>query len=85
MAQHAYLLLTKTKTMPKFPSPRGGFGGLSTPKQSTEPPKLKHDTLYISGVFINFSISSPFAQTQSPPIEDFLATVLYVECRIENR
>jgi len=27
----------------------------------------------------------PFAQTQSPPIEDFLATVLYIECRIENR
>jgi len=32
----------------------GGFGGLRPPKQSSKTPKLKHDTLEISGVFVNF-------------------------------
>jgi len=32
----------------------GGFGGLSPSKQSSKTPKLKHDTLEISGVFVNF-------------------------------
>jgi len=27
------------------PSPRGSFGGLSPPKQSFNPPKLKYETL----------------------------------------
>ena len=54
MAQHAYLLLTKTKIMPTVLSPRCGIGGISTPEQSTKPPKLKHETIYISGVFIKF-------------------------------
>jgi len=44
------------------PSPWGVFGGLSPIKQSSKAPKLKHET------------SAP--QTQSPPIENFLATVL---------
>jgi len=41
MAQNAHLLLTKTKIMLTIPSPQGGFGGLSTPKQSTKPPQTK--------------------------------------------
>jgi len=39
MAQNANLLLTKTKIIPTIPSPLGGFGGLSTPKQSTKHPQ----------------------------------------------
>jgi len=46
-----------------FPSPRVSFGELS-------PPKLKHEPLYISGVFVNFYNVKP------PPPAETLATVL---------
>jgi len=63
--------------MSSVPSPRGGFGGLSLPKQSSKhPPKLKHKN-YESVEFLSiFRMSRHPAQTQSPPIENFLATVL---------
>ena len=50
--------------------------GLDPPKRNPKPPKLKH---YKSVEFLSiFRMSSPPAQTQSPPIENFLATVLYI-------
>ena len=36
------------------PVATGGFDGLSPPNKAPSPPKLKHETLYISGVFVNF-------------------------------
>ena len=71
------------------PSPRrGGFCWLSPPNKAPSPlPKLKHETLWSVDIFSNFRVSSPPAQTQStpagtqsPPIENFLATVLIVPC-----
>ena len=67
------------------PSPltMGGLWWAYPPKQTSKTPKLKHGTLWISGVSVNFIISnppkqtqSPLAELQSPPIENFLATVL---------
>jgi len=65
------------------PSPRGALVGLAPPNKAPSPRKLKRETLYISGVLVNFIMSSPPAQTQSspaqlqnPPTENFLATVL---------
>jgi len=50
------------------------FGGLAL-KRSSKTPKLKH---YKSvKLLLTFWVSSPPAQTQSPPIENFLATVLF--------
>jgi len=77
MAQNAHLLLTKTKIMPTIPSPRGVFGG---PKQSTKPPQTKSWNTYTP---VEFFLS--IFQCQAPPIEDFPATVLHVECRTENQ
>jgi len=45
------------------------FGGLNPHKQCPKPPKLKYETLLISRIL---SIST----MSSPPVEDFLATVL---------
>jgi len=66
------------------PSPRGGFWGRSSPNKAPIPPtwNLKHDK---SVEFLSvFRVSGPPAQTQrspaetqSPPIENFLATVLF--------
>ena len=39
----AALLLTFMSHIRPVPSPQGGFGGLSPPKQSTKPPKLKYE------------------------------------------
>ena len=44
------------------PVAKGGFWGLS-------PPKLKHETLQISWVYVNFQNVKPPAKTQSPPTE----------------
>jgi len=57
------------------PSPRWGFGGLSPQEklQATPSWSMKH---YKSFVFANFYSVNPPTQTQSPPIENFLATVL---------
>jgi len=65
------------------PSPRGGFGGLCTPKQSSKPPNwnVKH---YNQWSFCQFlQCQAPPAKTQSPPAEpvsppivNFVATVL---------
>ena len=44
-AKNAHLFLSKTKIMSTIPFATGGFGGLSTPKQSTKPLKLKHERL----------------------------------------
>jgi len=86
-SRHAYILLffahipsvvnhTINATPPERLQHYCGCGGLSPSKLRTKHYKLKYETLYISGVFIKFSISNPLAQTQRPPIEDFLATVL---------
>jgi len=74
---HYRKILRKTqKNNLLSPVATGGFGGLSSPKQCSKSPKLKHETLYISGVFVNFyNVNSP-AQTCSTPVEDFLAAVL---------
>ena len=55
------------------PSPRGAFGGLAPSNKAPSPPKwnMKH----CKSVEI-LSVLSPPAQIQSPPIENFLATVL---------
>ena len=53
-----------------IPSPRGLF----LPKRSSKPPQIETETLYINGVFVNFRMSSPPAEMQIPPIENFLAT-----------
>ena len=65
------------------PSPRGCFGGLSPPNKAPSPLKLERETLLISGVLVNFIMSSPPPhkrkaprRTAEPPIENFLATVL---------
>ena len=52
------------------------FGGLSPTNKAPSPHKLKYETLYFSGVFVNFLNVKPHAQTQSLPTEDFLATGL---------
>ena len=36
-----------------------GFGGLSPPIQSSKPPKLKYEILYISGIFVKFECQAP--------------------------
>jgi len=56
------------------PSPQGGFGGLSPPNKAPSPQIETWNT--VSGVLVNFKMSSSPKQTQSPPIENFLATVL---------
>jgi len=64
------------------PSSRWGFWGLVPTNKAPSLPKLKHETLYICWVFVNFqsvkpprtSPKSP-AETQGPPIENFLATL----------
>jgi len=66
-----------TPVLNPVPSLRGSFGGLSPPnKAPSKPPKwnMKH---YKSVKFLSiFRMPIQPAQTQSPPIENFLATVL---------
>ena len=59
------------------------FGGLSPPNKAPSPLKSERETLLISGVLVNFIMSSPPPhkrkaprRTAEPPIENFLATVL---------
>ena len=65
----------------------GAFVGLAPQTKLQAPPKLKHETLRSVDILSIFRVSSPPAQTQStpagtqsPPIENFLATVLIVPC-----
>jgi len=64
------------------PSSRGGFGGLSPSKQSSNPPKNETWNTINKWRFGKFIMSSPPAQTKTPrrtakpPIENCLATVL---------
>jgi len=54
----------------------GGFGWLSPPKPHSKTQKLKHE-LHTSAKFLStFRMSIPPEQTQSLPMENFLATVL---------
>jgi len=50
--------------------------GLAPPNKAPSPLKLKGKTLQIGGILVNFIMPSPPAEPQSPPIENFLATVL---------
>ena len=45
-------------------------GGI-TPKQSSKPPKLKHETLHISRVFVNFSNDKPPQKRMAPLLKTF--------------
>ena len=45
------------------------FGGLRPPNNAPSPPKSKHETLWISGVFVKFWNVKPPAQIQSPSTE----------------
>jgi len=53
-----------------------GFGELSTRKQSFETRNLKYEHYKPVEFLWNVRMSSLNAQTESPPIENFLATVL---------
>jgi len=65
-----------TPVLNLVPSPRGSLGWLSPPNKAPSPPKLKHETINQWKFLSNFSMSSHPAETQSPPVENFLATVL---------
>ena len=58
--------------------PGGASVALAPPNKAPSPPKLKREILWISGVFVNFWMSSPHGQTQSLTAEtqNFLATLL---------
>ena len=58
------------------PSPRGSFEGLIPPNKAPRPIKVNSEALSIGGVFTKFQNVKPPEQTKSPPIENFLATVL---------
>ena len=64
------------------PVATGAFLGLAPPNKAPCPLKLKYETLYLSGMFVKIECQSPYknvkspAQKQSPPVDDFLATVL---------
>jgi len=52
-----------------IPSPRGCFGGLNSPKQSSKSPQTEiSNTIWISGFSSSFECLAP-APTQSPPVE----------------
>jgi len=51
----------------------GAFEGLASPDKAPTPQIETWNTIF-SWVFVNFSMSSPPGKTQSPPIENFLAT-----------
>jgi len=67
VAQHAYLLLTKTKSMPTVPSPRGDFGGLSTAKQSTKPRQTETWSTIHQWSFYQFFNVKPPCTNANPP------------------
>jgi len=54
----------------------GGLLGLSPPNKAPSPGKFKQETLSSVEILSIFGVSSPPAETQSPPIENFLAMVL---------
>ena len=64
----------------------GGFGGLRPLKQSSKPPSQIEtwNTIYQWSFCQFLECQAPHAQTQSPPIENFLATVLFGD-PLENR
>jgi len=57
------------------PVATGGFGGLSPPTKLQDP-KLKYETLLVSGIFVKFECHDPSRTNVMSPIDDFLATVL---------
>jgi len=77
MSEKFYYSRNKHRSTPKnawsrhksSPVAKGGFGGLSPSKQSSKPPKLKYETLYISGIFVKFECQDPPAHTSSPPAQ----------------
>ena len=58
------------------PSPRVALVGLAPKRSSKPPPNWKMIHYKSEGLLSIFSMSSPPAQTQSPPTENFLTTVL---------
>jgi len=68
---HDGVHISKYSTTPftaAVPSPWEGFGGLSSPKRTSKPPKMKCEV---------YNVKPSPAQMQRPPIENFLTTVLY--------
>jgi len=56
----------KTKRLLVFytvPSPRGALVGLTLPDKVPIPPKLKYETLHISGIMVKFECEAPLART----------------------
>jgi len=58
--------------------------GLALQNKPPSPPKLKSETLQVSGIFVKFEYHAPLHERKipphkrkAPPIDDFLATVLY--------
>ena len=61
----------------RSPVATGGILGLSPPKQSSNPPQIETRNTINQLRFCSFlECQAPPAQTQSPPIENFLATAL---------
>ena len=57
---------SKTKNLLDFytvPSPRGALVGLAPPDKAPIPPKLKYETLQISGIFVKFECQAHLART----------------------
>ena len=75
----------KTKSLLDFytvPSPRGALVVLAPPDKAPIPPKLKYETLHISGIFVKFECQAPLHERKAsrtnvkPPFDHFLTTVL---------
>jgi len=53
------------------PVATGALVGLAPPNKATGPPKLKHEALYISGVFSNLKMSIPPQKRKAPLLKTF--------------
>ena len=56
-------VLSNWKVVQTSPVATRGFGGLRSPNKAPSTPKLKYDTLQISGVFVKLYNVKPAAQT----------------------
>jgi len=59
----------KTKSLLDFytvPSPRVVLVGLAPPDKAPIPPKLKYETLHISGIFVKFECQAPLHERKAP-------------------
>jgi len=65
-------LIQLLSTVCSVPSPRRGFGGLSPPKQSYEPPNWNVEHYSISVELLSiFRISSPSHKRKAPLLKTF--------------